>query len=50
MEIETTMKKVLKNMNYESALKRAKEIYTYYCDDREQLRKLEYIFPELKCE
>ena len=33
---------------YEDALKRAKDVHTYYCDDREQLRKLESIFPELK--
>ena len=38
-------------MNYEQkyneALERAREVYTYYSDDTEQLRKLESIFPEL---
>jgi ABC-type Fe3+ transport system substrate-binding protein len=38
-------------MNYEKAykdaLERAKDVHTYYCDDREQLRKIESIFPEL---
>ena len=33
---------------YDEALKRARDVYTYYCDDREQLRKIESIFPELK--
>ena len=33
---------------YEQALERARDVYTYYCDDTEQLRKLESIFPELK--
>ena len=33
---------------YDEALERARDVYTYYCDDREQLRKIEYIFPELK--
>lgn len=33
---------------YKEALERAKDIYTYYCDDRHQLRKIECIFPELK--
>ena len=33
---------------YDEALERAKDVYMYYCDDREQLRKIEYIFPELK--
>lgn len=32
---------------YKEALERAKDVYTYYCDDREQLRKIESIFPEL---
>ena len=32
---------------YEEALKRAKDVYTYYSDDTEQLRKIESIFPEL---
>ena len=32
---------------YEEALKRAKDVYTYYSDDTEQLRKVESIFPEL---
>lgn len=39
-----------KTMNYEKAYKdalsRAKDVHTY-CDDREQLRKIESIFPEL---
>ena len=33
---------------YDKALKRAKDVHTYYCDDREQLRKIESIFPELR--
>ena len=33
---------------YNEALERARDVYTYYCDDREQLRKIESIFPELK--
>lgn len=33
---------------YKEALERARDVYTYYCDDREQLRKIESIFPELK--
>ena len=33
---------------YKEALERAKDVHTYYCDDREQLRKIESIFPELK--
>ena len=33
---------------YKEAFERARDVYTYYCDDREQLRKIEYIFPELK--
>lgn len=33
---------------YDEALERAKDVYTYYCDDREQLRKIESIFPELR--
>ena len=33
---------------YKEALGRARDVYTYYCDDREQLRKIESIFPELK--
>jgi hypothetical protein len=33
---------------YKDALERAKDVHTYYCDDREQLRKIESIFPELK--
>lgn len=33
---------------YDEAIKRARDVYTYYCDDREQLRKIESIFPELK--
>ena len=33
---------------YKEALERAKDVYMYYCDDREQLRKIEHIFPELK--
>lgn len=32
---------------YKEALERARDVYTYYCDDREQLRKIEFIFPEL---
>jgi hypothetical protein len=32
---------------YDEALERARDVYTYYCDDREQLRKIESIFPEL---
>lgn len=32
---------------YKEALERAKDVYAYYCDDREQLRKIESIFPEL---
>lgn len=32
---------------YKNALERARDVYTYYCDDREQLRKIESIFPEL---
>lgn len=37
-----------KAKRYDEALKAAKDVYTYYCDDREQLRKIESIFPELK--
>jgi len=33
---------------YLAARKRAKEIFTYYCDDREQLGKILYIFPDLE--
>lgn len=33
---------------YKEALERARDVYTYYCDDREQLRKIEHIFPVLK--
>lgn len=33
---------------YKEALERAKDVHTYYCDDRDQLRKIESIFPELK--
>ena len=33
---------------YKEALERARDVYTYYCDDREQLRKIESTFPELK--
>jgi len=33
---------------YKEALERARDVYTYYCDDREQLRKIEFIFPVLK--
>lgn len=33
---------------YKEALERARDVYTYYCDDREQLRKIESIFPVLK--
>ena len=33
---------------YKEALARARDVYTYYCDDREQLRKIESIFPVLK--
>ena len=33
---------------YKEALKRARDVYTYYCDDRQQLIKIESIFPELK--
>lgn len=33
---------------YDEALERAKDVYTYYSDDTEQLRKIESIFPELK--
>jgi len=32
---------------YKEALEKAKDVYTYYCDDREQLEKIEAIFPEL---
>ena len=28
---------------YKEALERARDVYTYYCDDREQLRKIESI-------
>ena len=41
-------------MNYKKeyldARKRAKEIFTYYCDDREQLGKILYIFPDVESE
>lgn len=37
-----------KARRYDEALSKAKDVYTYYCDDREQLRKIESIFPELK--
>ena len=33
---------------YDEALERAKDVYTYYSDDTEQLRKIESISPELK--
>lgn len=33
---------------YLNARKRAKEIFTYYCDDREQLGKILYIFPDVE--
>ena len=35
---------------YLAARKRAKEIFTYYCDDREQLGKILYIFPDVESE
>jgi hypothetical protein len=35
---------------YLAARKRAKEIFTYYCDDREQLGKILYIFPDVEKE
>lgn len=37
-----------KAKRYDEALEQAKYIYTYCCDDEEQLRKIESIFPELK--
>lgn len=37
-----------KAKRYDEALRKAKDVYTYYCDDREQLRKIESIFPELQ--
>jgi len=36
-----------KAARYDRSLERARNVHTYYCDDREQLRKIEHIFPEL---
>ena len=33
---------------YKEALARAKDVHDYYCDDNEQIWKIESIFPELK--
>jgi hypothetical protein len=33
---------------YKEALERAREVHDYYCDDNQQIWKIESIFPELK--
>jgi len=37
-----------KAKRYDEALEKAKDVYTYYCEDSQQARKIESIFPELK--